>query len=143
MSKDRILGSAARIELIPGNGKAVMTIEVDGFTKTQKHEIKSRNPLGYVGEHHQVVYKGWELDFKLGKVDTQVSEFFKTLDDALLSGTSVPRVTVIETIKHFDGSNEVWVYPETVLHSYKSDAANAADEIKEEFKGACNRRVRG
>lgn len=141
MSKDRILGSSAKIELY-NNGK-VMSIEVDGFTKNQKHEVKARNPLGNIGEHHQVVYKGWELDFKLGKVDGQVAEFFQSIDDALLAGKATPRVRVVETVKHFDGQDEVWIYPETVLYSYKSDAANAADEIKEEFKGACNKRLRG
>jgi hypothetical protein len=141
MSKDRILGSSAKIELFTANG--VMAIEVDAFTKTQKHEIKARQPLGYVGEHHQVVYKGWDLDFKLGKVDSQVAEFFDAIDQSLLNGQSTPRVRVVETVKHFDGVDEVWVYPDTVLYGYKSDTANAADEIKEEFKGACNRRIKG
>lgn len=141
MSKDRILGSSATIELYTASG--VMSIEVDSFSKSQKHEIKTRHPLGYVGEHHQVVYKGWEMDFKLGKVDAQVASFFDAIDQALIAGNATPRVRVVETVKHFDGSNEVWIYPDTVLYSYKSDASNAADEIKEEFKGACNRRIKG
>lgn len=141
MSKDRILGSSARIELID-NG-VVMSIELDSFSKSQKHEIKTRHPLGSIGEHHQVIYKGWEMDFKLGKVDSQVADFFNKIDEALLAGKTAPRVTVIETVKHFDGQDEVWKYPDTVLHGYKGDASNAQDEIKEEFKGACNKRIKG
>lgn len=141
MSKDRILGSSAKIELVTSNG--VMAIEVDSFSKTQKHEVKARQPLGYVGEHHQVVFKGWDMDFKLGKVDSQVSEFFDAIDQALLNGQATPRVRVVETVNHYDGTDEVWVYPDTVLYGYKQDIATAADEIKEEFKGVCNRRMKG
>ncbi|GIM47039.1 hypothetical protein DNHGIG_25880 [Collibacillus ludicampi] len=141
MAKDRILGSSATIELYTPNG--VLSIEVDSFSKNQKHEIKTWHPLGEVGEHHQVIYKGWEMDFKTGKIDDQIANFFDTLDQMLLAGQAAPRVRVVETIKHFDGNNEVWIYPDTVLYGYKGDASNAEDEIKEEFKGACTKRIRG
>jgi hypothetical protein len=134
MSKDRILGSSALIELyLPGGG--VLSLEVDSFTASQKHEIKTWHPLGQVGERQQVIYKGWDMDFKTGKIDDQISAFFDAVDQALLAGQSAPRVRVTQTIKHFDGNNEIYIFPDTVLYQYKGDASNAEDEIKEEFKG--------
>ena len=142
MSKDRILGSSVKLQLTKNDGSQ-LEIEVDSFSKSQKHEIKARQPLGQVGEHHQVIYKGWEMEFKLGKVDAGVAGFFAEIDTDLLAGRVAPRVKVVETIQHYDGSSEVWIYPDTVLYGYKGDAGNASDEIKEEFKGACNKRERG
>lgn len=142
MAKDRILGSSALIELYNPDGSVVST-EVDSFTANQKHEIKVWHPLGQVGERQQVIYKGWDMDFKTGKIDAQIANFFYALDQALLAGQTSPRVRVTETIKHFDGSVEIWIYPDSVLYNYAKDSSNAEDEIKENFKGACTTRVKG
>lgn len=141
MPKDRILGSSATIELYAPTGR--MVIEVDSFTATQKHEVKSWHPLGNVPQRDQLIYKGWELDFKTGKIDDQVTSFFSMVDQMLLNGQAAPRVRVTETIQHFDGTQEIWIYPDSVLYQYKGDASNAEDEIKEEFKGSCGTRVKG
>jgi|SRR5579875_638005 len=141
MAKDRILGSSAKIELYTSSG--VISAEVDSFTATQKHEIKTWHPLGEVGERQQVIYKGWDMDFKMGKTDAQIANFFNAMDQALLAGKTSPRVRVTQTILHFDGTKETWVYPDTVLYNYKSDASNSEDEIKEDFKGACTKRIKG
>lgn len=142
MGKDRILGSAAKIEIFKASG-GVMAIEVDSFSATQKHDQKQWHPLGQIGERQQLIYKGWDLDFKTGKIDDQVSAFFDTIDVALLAGQPAPRVRVVETIKHFDGNNETWVYTDVVLSGYKKDASTSDDEIKEEFKGSCTLRIKG
>ncbi|NRD80284.1 hypothetical protein HPT25_23460 [Bacillus sp. BRMEA1] len=141
MAKDRILGSSAKLELYTDTG--VIATEVDSCTATQKHEIKTWHPLGEIGERQQVIYKGWDLDFKTGKIDDQIANFFDTIDQALLAGKPAPRVRVTETITHFDGSIETWIYPDTVLYNYAQDLSNSEDEIKENFKGACSKRIRG
>lgn len=142
MAKDRILGSSAKIELYRSDG-TLMTIEVDSFTATQKHELKQWHPLGEVGERSQVIYKGWEMDFKTGKIDDQITAFFAYIDSQLLAGKPAPRCRVTQTIEHFDGNFEVFIFPDTALYGYASDNSNAEDEIKENFKGACTVRVKG
>jgi hypothetical protein len=142
MAKDRILGSSALIELYNADG-TVLTTEVDSFSATQKHTLKQWHPLGEIGEREQVIYKGWEMDFKTGKIDAQIANFFNALDQALQAGQASPRVRVTQTIKHFDGSVETWIFPDAVIYGYKQDAANSEDEIKEEFKGSCTNRVQG
>lgn len=142
MSKDRVLGSSAVIELYQSNGQVIST-EVDSCTANQKHELKQWHPLGQVGERSQVIYKGWSLDFKTGKIDAQIANFFNALDQALLAGQTSPRVRVTQTITHFDGSKEIWIYQDAVLYGYSSAADNAEDEIKENFKGECTTRIAG
>lgn len=142
MAKDRILGSSATIQFVQANGQIIST-EVDSMTATQKHEIKAWHPLGEIGERQQVIYKGWDLDFKTGKIDSSIANFFNALDQALLAGQTSPRVRVTQTIKHFDGSKEIWIYPDSVLYNYTQDASNSEDEIKENFKGTCTTRVAG
>jgi hypothetical protein len=142
MAKDRILGSSAKIEIYRNDGN-LMTIEVDSITSNQKHDQKTWHPLGEIGERQQTIYKGWELDFKTGKIDDQISSFFGYIDDQLLAGKPSPRVRVTETIEHFDGTNEIWIYPDVVLSGYSSDKADSEDEIKENFKGSCTKRVKG
>jgi hypothetical protein len=141
MAKDRILGSSAKLELYLPNG--VLVTEVDSFTATQKHEIKTWHPLGEIGERQQVIYKGWDLDFKTGKIDGSISAFFDAIDQALLAGKPAPRVRVTNTITHFDGTVETWIYPDTILYNYAADESNSEDEIKENFKGACTKRIKG
>lgn len=141
MAKDRILGSSAKLELYTTTG--VIAAEVDSFTASQKHEIKTWHPLGEVGERQQLIYKGWDMDFKIGKSDAQIANFFDAIDQALLAGKTAPRVRVTNTIQHFDGTNEVWVYPDSIVYGYKTDASNSEDEIKEDFKGACTKRTKG
>jgi hypothetical protein len=141
MAKDRILGSSAKIELYASTG--VLSIEVDSFQKNQKHEIKTWHPLGEVAERQQLIYKGWDMDFKTGKIDSQIARFFDAIDQELLAGRPAPRVRVTETITQFDGNTEVWIYPDTILYGYGGDASNSEDEIKENFKGACSKRMKG
>lgn len=142
MAKDRILGSSAVIELYNADG-SVLATEVDSFSATQKHELKMWHPLGQIGERQQVIYKGWDMDFKTGKIDGQIANFFNALDQALQAGQASPRVRVTQTIKHFDGSIETWIFPDAVLYNYQQDASNSEDEIKENFKGACSTRIKG
>lgn len=142
MSKDRILGSSAKIDLFRNDGK-LMSIETDSFTANQKHEIKTWHPLGQVGERQQLIYKGWDMDIKTGKIDDQIASFFAYIDEQLLAGKPSPRVRITQTIEHFDGNKEVWIYPDTIIYGYGSDTSNAEDEIKENFKGACTLRVKG
>lgn len=141
MAKDRILGSSATIELYTPNG--LLTIEVDSFTANQKHTTKQWHPLGEVAERQQMIYVGWDLDFKTGKIDSQIANFFNYIDQQLLSGQPAPRVRVVQTIKHFDGNNEVWVFPDALVFGYQGDTSNAEDEIKETFKGSCSTRIAG
>lgn len=141
MSKDRVLGSSAIIDVFLATGP--MSIEVDNFSATQKHELKQWHPLGQIGERSQLIYKGWDMDIKAGKIDNQIAAFFDSIDQELLAGRPAPRVSVTQTIKHFDGSVEIWKYPDTILYGYKNDASNAEDEIKEDFKGVSRIRVKG
>lgn len=141
MSKDRILGSSAKIELYAPNG--LLTIEVDSFTKNQRHDMKQWHPLGEIGERQQLIYKGWDMDFKTGKIDSQIADYFNAVDQALLAGQPAPRVRVTETIKHFDGNNETWIYPDTLLYGFNQSTGNAEDEIGETFKGSSTTRIRG
>lgn len=142
MASDRILGSSALLELYQANGE-VITTEVDSFTSSQKHEIKVWHPLGEVGERQQIIYKGWDMDFKTGKVDAKISNFFNAIDQELLAGRPAPRVRVTQIINHFDGTKEKWIYPDAVIYGYQGDASNSEDEIKENFKGASSKRIPG
>jgi hypothetical protein len=141
MAKDRILGSSAKLELYTNTG--VIAAEVDSFSASQKTDLKTWHPLGEVGERQQLIYKGWDMDFKIGKTDAQIANFFDAIDQALLAGQAAPRVRVTQTIQHFDGSVEVWIFPDSVIYGYKTDASNSEDEIKEDFKGACTKRIKG
>jgi hypothetical protein len=142
MAKDRILGSATTLEIYTNVG-GMLTIEVDSFSARSVHSQKQWHPLGEIGQRTQTVYVGYELDFKTGKIDSQVRDFFNYIDSELLAGRPAPRVRVVETIKHFDGNNEVNVYPDTVLADYQGDTSSADDEIKETFKGYCTTKVTG
>jgi hypothetical protein len=142
MAKDRILGSSTTLEIYTNVG-GMLQIEVDSFTARPTHTNKQWHPLGEVGQRTQTVYVGYEMDFKTGKIDSQVRDFFNYIDGELLAGRPAPRVRVVETIKHFDGNNEVWIYPDAVLSDFSGDTSSADDEIKESFKGYCTTRVKG
>lgn len=141
MAKDRILGSNYALTLYdPIAG--VLTVDLDSVSATSNHKEKQNQPLGSVPQRTQLIFQNYSLDISAGKTDDTLALMFDRIDTALLAGQPSPRFVITETIKHFDGTNEVWAYQDVVLSGYKSDASNAADEIKETFKGTASKKVK-
>lgn len=142
MSQDRILGSSATIEIYSSSGP-ISFGEIDSFNSEPEHELKKFHPLGQVEEHGQIIYKGYKLSFKGGKINGDLDAIQEAIDTALLAGQSAPRYRITELTILFDGTVETWVYDNALIYNLKVDKSNAADEIKQDLSGWAPKRVRG
>ena len=142
MSQDRILGSSCSIDIYGPYGP-VSFGEVDSMNAEPTHELKRWHPLGQLFEHTQVVYKGYKLSFKGGKVNGDWDKIQEIQDNALLAGQPAPRYRVTETTIMTDGTVEKWIYDDCLIYGLKIDKSNAGDEIKQDFSGEAPKRVRG
>ncbi len=134
MSQDRILGSSCTIDIY-GQSGPVPFGEVDSFTAEPEHELKKFHPVGQIPEHGQLIYKGYKLSFKGGKINGDLEAIQTAIDAALLAGQKAPRYRVTQTTILYDGAVEKWVYDNALLYNLKIDVSNAADEIKQDFSG--------
>lgn len=142
MSKDRILGSSTVLQIYGPSGP-VPFLEIDSFTAKNAETMEKRRPLGQVPPHPQVIYGGWELTLKGGKVDESWDQASASNDEALLAGQSAPRYRIVDTTIHMDGHAEVWNYEDVVLHGFNRDAVKSDDEIKVDCSGFSPRRTAG
>lgn len=144
MSQDRILGSAARLEIYnPAGGPPIHFAELDSFTAKNKEELKEWHPLGQVQPHGQLVYGGYEFTFKGAKVNGDWDAISAANDLALLSGKPAPRYRIVETTNLYDGSVEQYVYNNCLIHGFNVDKNMANEEIKQDFSGFAPTRTNG
>lgn len=142
MSQDRILGSSASIEIYGPNGPIPFG-EIDEFSSEPDHELKNFHPLGQVEQHSQIIYKGYKLTFKGGKVNGDWDSIQEAIDTALLNGQPAPRYRVTQTTIWFNGNVDTWVYDNALIYNLKIDDKNSEDQIDQDFSGWAPRRVRG
>lgn len=142
MSKDRILGSATQLQVYSSTGP-INFAELDSFSVDDQAEVKKWRPLGQVEPHAQQVYGGYNLAFKGAKVNDDWDRLQLANDQALLNGNAAPRYRIVDTTTWMDGTVEVWVYPDVILHNFKFDKANSGEEIKLDFSGYAPRRENG
>jgi len=133
-SSDRIIGSCVTLSLYTSSG-TVDLAEIDSFTAKARHDKKTYKPLGQFEDHEQTIYKGYDLTFKGGKIDSSWDSLQADIDTALLAGESAPTYTVKEVTTFYDGTTKTWVYKNVVLHGFEIDAAASGDEIKCSFTG--------
>lgn len=142
MSKDRVLGSSCSIDVY-GTSGPVPFGEMDSFNAEPEHELKKFHPIGQVEEHNQLIYKGYKLSFKGGKINGDLDKIQEAIDSALLAGQSTPRYRITQTTILTDGTVEKWIYDNALIYNLKTDVSNAEDEIKQDLSGWAPRRVRG
>lgn len=142
MSKDRVLGSSAMIAVYSKNGP-IPVGEIDKFEAQEELEQLTHQPLGQVGEEKQLVYKGWKFTCSGGKVDHALADLFAAQDAELLQGKPASRYLITQTIRHYDGYEEIWKYPDALLFGFKQSAGAAKEEMKEDFEGWARLRIPG
>lgn len=133
-SQDRILGSSAVIDIITPTGPIqwaeVDTFDAEGQTKPQKFQ-----PLGKTAPRNQLIYDGYKLTFKGGMIDNTVDQAFYNIDSNLLAGNPSVRVRVTETVHLLDGTEDTWIYPDTVLYGFKKSYSKADADVTYDFSG--------
>jgi len=142
MSKDRVLGSSATIQVY-GTSGPVPYGELDGFDAEPEHELKKFHPLGQKEEHAQMIYKGWKLSFKGAKVNGDWDAIQAAQDAALLAGKVAPKYRIVDTVIYDNGNVETWVYDNAILYGLKTNKDNAEEDVKQEMSGFAPKRTRG
>jgi hypothetical protein len=142
VSQDRILGSSAQIQIYGPNGPAPFG-ELDSFNDEPQTTEKNWHPLGQVEDHQQLVYKGYKLTFKLGKINGDIENIQQSLDAALLAGQPAPRYRIVVTTTWYSGQVETWIYNNALVYGLKDGFANAEDAIGQDLTGWSAKKERG
>lgn len=141
-SQDRILGRSAVIDIISTNGPVQWAV-CDSFDVASNTKEEEYQPLGAMAPRPQLIYGSYKLTFKGAKVDETIDQLFYGIDQALLNGQASPRFRITETITLLDGSEQTWVYPDTVLGNFKKSMSKATDPITYDFDGTAPIRIPG
>jgi hypothetical protein len=142
VSQDRILGSATTVSVYGPNGPTPFG-ELDAFNDEPGTTEKNWHPLGQVEDHQQLVYKGYKLTFKLGKIDDSIENIQQSLDAALVAGQSAPRYRIVNQTTWYSGNVETWIYDNALIYGLKDGFANAEDAIGQDLTGWSARKDRG
>ena len=141
-SQDQILSSSAAIDIISSQGPVQWAV-VDSFDATSGTKVQEEQPLGATAPRGQLVYGSYKLTFKGGKIDETIDQLFYGIDQQLLQGQSASRFRVTETVKLLDGTEQTWVYPDTVLSGFKKSMGKATEKITYDFEGQAPIRIPG
>lgn len=142
MPKARVQGSSAVIKVKdPFLGLDIQIGEIDGFSAKSTTSINKSRPIGASIETAQIRYGGFELSFKGGKVDWHLAKLLHAQDTLLRTIGVAPVFTIEQTVKYFDGSKEIFSYPNSVIFGYEFNADGADNELGENFSGFASYRI--
>lgn len=134
MGKARILGNNCILLMQSAStGLPIPIGEIDAFGAKSNTKIITSRPIGYIIEGATIQYGSWSLTFDSGKVDWSLAHFYWLQDSALLKGNIQPNFNISQTITHYDGTVESYVYEDVTL--FGLDFTASIDEIREKIEG--------
>lgn len=144
MAKARVYGSNAQIFVKhPVLQTDIQIGEVDSFSARQKTNLITSRPIGKSMEKGNLIYGGWELDFRGGKIDWKLADTIHNQDMMLRMFGYFPTFTITQKIIHYDGTIEEYNYPDTIIYGYEIGMDGAMNELGESFKGFSSTRDKG
>lgn len=140
MGKPRIYGNNARLLFCP-EATLIIPVPLVGIPIGEVEEFKAKGttkiiksrPAGFINEGTTLQYGGYDLSFKLGKVDWGLAHEVWLQDQALRSGDTPPEWAIEETIKHYNGAEEKYIYRHVNL--FGVDFGRAEFDCNESIEG--------
>lgn len=141
MSKARVQKNQAKLIV----HSAILNIpifssEIDSFKATSTTTVHKSRPAGYALERATPVYGGYDLSFDGGKVDWEMAHFYWLQDNNLRAGKMPPSIYISETIFHYGGAIENYIYKDVVLFGKE---ISIADEVSNSIQGFASMREQG
>lgn len=134
MGKARVSGRNVHLLLHSQDLLAPIPLgEIDTFKAKSRTSIIVSRPNGYINQGATVQYGGWDLSFEGGKVDWSLAHFYWLQDQELRSGNLLPKFFITETVFHYNGAIENYVYGNVTL--YGLDLSRSSQEVKDSIHG--------
>jgi hypothetical protein len=143
MGEARVNGSNA--QLIIASQSLLLPIplgEIDSFEAESQTSIIKTRPVGFTNERATLNYGGWDLSFSGGKVDWARAHFYWLQDMRIRNGKLPPSLCIWQTIEHYNGSQEQYIYKNVVLFGLKF-TASGVEEVQESMSGFASARSIG
>jgi hypothetical protein len=134
MGKARVQSSSATLHILDEKGTPIKVGDVLSFNVNSLGELKTHQAAGEDEFVSQEVFRGYEMSFEGAKTDGDAAMMFAAQDAQTGAGGRSPYYIVKETVKHYDGTVEIWVYENVTLHGYNGQTPNLSD-LGESFKG--------
>jgi hypothetical protein len=112
--------------------------ELDSFKATSSTSIIKSRPIGFINEQATLQYGGWDLSFDGGKVDWSLAHYYWLQDRQLRAGGVEPEIMISETVLHYNGAIEQYLYKGVTIFGLESDKG---EEVKESAKGFSSYRI--
>lgn len=114
--KPRILGRHVNLLLFSDDFHIPIDIgELDEFSATSSTEIIKTRPVGYSLQGVTTKYAGYELSFKIGKTNPFIERLNYLTEKDLIRSKQPPKFYILETIRHYNGTIENWMYKSITL----------------------------
>jgi hypothetical protein len=126
--KPRILGRHVNLLLFSDDFNMPIDIgELDEFSATSSTEIIKTRPVGYFLQGVTTKYAGYELSFKIGKTNPLIEKLNYLIEKDLLKSKQPPNFYILETIRHYDGTIENWIYKNVTLYGLDIKTSGEGD----------------
>lgn len=135
MGKARVYGNSVKLFIHSQDTLLPIPLgELDSFSARSLTSVHKSRPTGYINVRATLKYDGWDLSFDGGKVDWALCHFYWLQDNKLRANQLQPDFFISETIFHFNGAIENYVYQGVTLFGLDLTRAGE-DELKEKING--------
>lgn len=139
MSRARVLGR--NVTLLVHSSQLVLPIAlgtIDEFSATSTTDIIKRRPAGSTIEAARLRYGGYDLSFKIGKMDPMLERWNHLVERGMFADANQPQLFISETTKHYNKLAfgipilENWIYRNVTLYGLSK---TTGDDIEMTIKG--------
>ena len=143
MGKARVNGNHVQLLIFNQQNLAPLFLgELDNFQATSQTSIIKSRPIGFIQEGVTHNYGGWDLSFDGGKVDWALCHYYWLQDQKLRKRRVPPQLMIIESVEHYNGALEQYVYKNVSLYGLDLQRP-AGDTLTETMKGFAANRTLG
>jgi hypothetical protein len=122
------------------NGQITLNGITDFSAKPMTTTLKAK-PLNGTPEFGYIP-DGWELSFKLDRMDTGADDFYAGFETGYYNGNNQPSGTVNETIQEANGSISQWRYTGFVMKLDNPGDFSGDKKVEQSLSGLASQKVR-
>jgi hypothetical protein len=112
----------------------------DFSTKPKTTTIESKKLDGT--KQHAYIPDGWELTFKIDRMDTTADDFWNVYEANYYAGVNQLSGIIYETIREADGSVSEWQFNGVVIKLDSAGDFSGDKKVEQTFSGMATQRVR-
>jgi hypothetical protein len=117
-----------------------LTLTLTDFGAKPKTTTLESKPLSGI-KQHAYIPDGWELSFKLDRLDETADSFWANFEAQYYAGANQLAGTIYETISEADGSVSQWRFANVVVKLDNAGDYSGDKKVEQSFSGMASQRI--